>query len=188
MTMDALPDMVSVDGAEYKIRAGHKVILSIFKMLNDPEIADRDRMMLLRHMFFVDTAPWDAMGVFALFVRRGGEAAASDGERDFDYEQDAEEIYSAFMQVYGIDLISTDLHWWRFSALLTGVFACDNALTNKIRLRHMDDSKDKQKSALERSKRAAALTNAISRSEAARTEELAERLKNGLPISDLLRR
>ena len=45
------------------------------------------------------------------------------GEKKFDFVQDAELIYAAFYQAYGIDLIQEQgkLHWWKFSALLNGL-------------------------------------------------------------------
>lgn len=35
----------------------------------------------------------------------------------FSYEHDADYIYSAFMQAYGLDLARKSLHWWQFRAL-----------------------------------------------------------------------
>lgn len=40
------------------------------------------------------------------------------GERTLDYDIDAEYIYGAFMQAYGIDLTECDMHWHKFIALL----------------------------------------------------------------------
>lgn len=45
----------------------------------------------------------------------------SDGTRTIDYEIDADLIYSAFMEQYGIDLVSTPLHWHKVRALLEGL-------------------------------------------------------------------
>lgn len=45
----------------------------------------------------------------------------SNGEVVIDYEIDADYIYSAFLQAYGIDLIDTDLHWHKFTALLSSL-------------------------------------------------------------------
>jgi hypothetical protein len=42
-------------------------------------------------------------------------------ERVLDYEIDAPYIYAAFMEQYGIDLIETRLHWYKFVALLHGL-------------------------------------------------------------------
>ena len=38
-----------------------------------------------------------------------------------DYDIDADLIYASFMQAYGIDLTEVDLHWHKFSALLSGI-------------------------------------------------------------------
>lgn len=40
-----------------------------------------------------------------------------------DLEQDAEYIYSSFMQAYSIDLMERqgEMHWWKFKALLNGL-------------------------------------------------------------------
>lgn len=38
-------------------------------------------------------------------------------KRQYDFEYDAELIYAAFLQQYGIDLTSTNMHWWKFKAL-----------------------------------------------------------------------
>jgi len=38
-----------------------------------------------------------------------------------DYEIDADLIYAAFMGQYGIDLLTTDMHWYVFQALLSGL-------------------------------------------------------------------
>jgi len=35
----------------------------------------------------------------------------------FDFREDAGRLYAAFVQAYGIDLTSVDLHWWQFVEL-----------------------------------------------------------------------
>lgn len=163
-----------------------RVILRTLRMLADPEITDVDKPALLRKMFFKDDSPQDADAAFAWFLRMGSAGTVSGGERDFDYEQDASEIYSAFRQVYGIDLLAAPLHWWQFSALLNGLFATENALSSKVRLRHIDDSEGKRQAAIAWGKEAARLKEPISQSDAAFEKRISERLKNGLPISDLM--
>ena len=171
------------------IETDFRAILRILRMLTDPEIEDADRGWLLKRMFFRGKASKNPEKCFAEFVRMGREREPGAGERDFDYEQDSAEIYSAFRQVYGIDLMDVEkLHWWRFLPMLEGLFCCENALSNKIRLRHADDGEGQRKAALERQKRAVRLRESMSRSEAALEEELQERLKKGLPVADLLRR
>lgn len=46
-----------------------------------------------------------------------------------DYEYDADLIYSAFLEQYGIDLMDTDMHWYKFQALLFGL---NNTKLNEV--------------------------------------------------------
>lgn len=45
----------------------------------------------------------------------------SDGTKTLDYVIDSDLIYSAFLEQYGIDLISTPMHWHKVRALLEGL-------------------------------------------------------------------
>ena len=38
-----------------------------------------------------------------------------------DYDKDSPYIYAAFLEQYGIDLVDTRLHWYKFLALLHGL-------------------------------------------------------------------
>ena len=42
-------------------------------------------------------------------------------EKATDYTVDADYIYAAFMELYGIDLIESDMHWYKFLALFKGL-------------------------------------------------------------------
>ncbi len=188
-SLDELPESVAENGEEFAVNSDFRVILRIFRMLGDPEVNEEDKPCILRRLFYIGRKPDKAEDGFEWFISCGREKGEPGGERDFDYEQDAAEIYSAFRQVYGIDLMDVEkLHWWRFLPMLEGLFCCENALSNKVRLRHADDGQGQRKAALERQKRAVRLRESMSRSEAALEEELQERLKKGLPVADLLRR
>jgi hypothetical protein len=39
----------------------------------------------------------------------------------YSYEYDDEFIYSAFVECYGVDLNKTEMHWWKFKALMKGL-------------------------------------------------------------------
>lgn len=170
------------------IRTDYCQILRIFRMLHDPEIDDKDRTALILRMFYVDRVPRDAIDGFEWFAACGErhDMPGGSGKRDFDYEQDAQEIYAAFWQVYRIDLFSTELHWWQFSALLNGLFAGENALSNKVRIRHADDSGAQKKAAADRAKRAAEIKHAVSITDQTLHEQLKEKLLAGADISDIL--
>lgn len=175
----------------FALNTGHRTILRIIRMLRDPEIAEKDRPAILSRMFFADgkrPGKSGALMIFGWFVTCGNtdRNEATEDARDMDYEQDAQEIYSAFRQVYGIDLMETELHWWQFSALLSGCFACDNALSAKVRLRHADDSDSKRKAATERAKRAVQLNELHSRTDIELHDQLQNALKSGGDISGII--
>ena len=183
----ALPDTVEVDGSVYDIRPGFRNILKILRLQNDPDVLDGHKAELLRRWFFDGEAPEAWAEAFGHFVRAGDEPELSAGERDFDYEFDAPEIYASFWQLYGIDLMDEDLHWWQFRALLGGCFLCRCALSEKIRLRHLDVSKCEDKAAAQRAKDAAAIPDAVGIDERLLTEQVRERLLRGESIEDLIR-
>lgn len=54
-----------------------------------------------------------------------------------DMEQDAELVYAAFYQAYGIDLYQSDMHYETFRALLKGL-PPGTALSEVIKIRSMD--------------------------------------------------
>lgn len=172
----------------YKLNTDFRDVLTILAALNDPELSGAEKIMIARRRLFADDAPaaGEVMEAFTWFESCGLEReSAPDAARDFDFETDAREIYASFRQVYGIDLMQP-LHWWAFSALLDGVTAAPCALREKLRLRHMDDSRAQADAALERAKRAAAIEDAISLTDRARDDALRRRLAEGLPFDDLL--
>lgn len=185
-SLHGLPECVDVDGVSYGIRSDFRVVLRALKMLGDPEIGRNEKPILLAKIFYTVKAPADPWPAFERFVRCGRDDAAGGGVRDFDYEDDAQEIYAAFWQVYGIDLIDvSELHWWKFTALLNGLSG-SNALTAKIQLRHADDSEGERRSSLARAKNAVQLTEHVSKTDAAIQDKIIERLRHGEPIDDLI--
>lgn len=184
-----LPDSLCVNGVEYPIYTNFQVVLAALRALGDPNLDPQDRMKIAAGLLFSVKIPsGDWLTPFRDFVGCGQPDSETSDVRDFDYEQDAMELYSAFWQLYGIDLFSVKLHWWKFSALLHGAFSTDNALSNKVRLRHIDDTEARRKAATDRAKRNAELWEEVSAAEMAIEEQLRQRLKEGKPIDDLLRR
>lgn len=47
--------------------------------------------------------------------------ALSESKRSYDFEFDADAIYTSFLTAYRIDLITDDLHWWVFRELMLGL-------------------------------------------------------------------
>ena len=184
----ALPDSVVENGSAFPVNTDFRVILRILRLLQDTEVLDADKHRIFLRLFFPGAVPEQPYAAFSWFVACGI-PEDGDGERDFDFEQDSPEIYSAFMQIYRIDLLDCPgMHWWKFNAMLGGAFVCNTALSNKIHLRHMDDTQAKRKNDAARAKRRAEIKNYISHGDSMLEDELRRRLMNGEPIADMIRR
>lgn len=68
----------------------------------------------------------------------GGEGGS--GVLPFDYQCDAPYIIAAFQQLYGIDLTTEKVHWWRFRSLLRSALAEDVLFSRIVRWRTADTS------------------------------------------------
>jgi hypothetical protein len=66
-------------------------------------------------------------------------AGKADGVISCDWKLDSEYIYAAFLQQYGIDLITTNLHWFDFCALFNGLV--NTKLNDIISARHGKEKK-----------------------------------------------
>lgn len=184
----ALPESITVNGRAYFFRTGFKTILKIFAILNDPDVIESHKAERLVRLFYVDEYPqnhWEE--VFGWFIRCGDQPKETTRtERTFDYDFDAQEIYASFLQLYGIDLIETDMHWWQFSALLNGCCYCKCALSEKIRIRTLDVSKCENKAEAQRAKDSVRIPERIGQGEQITMDQILERLASGKPVSDLL--
>ena len=81
----------------------------------------------------------EALGAF---FHEKKEVPRSEGSSDtLDYDIDADYIYAAFMQGYGIDLMEEGLHWHKFLALWAAL--PDDTAMSKIIGDRQYDGKDK---------------------------------------------
>ena len=89
----------------------------------------------------------DAYGYMIEFYKAGEKAAESAAAESstapssglaFDYQCDAGYIVAAFQRLYGIDLTTEHVHWFRFRALLRGVIGEDCMFSRIIDWRTAD--------------------------------------------------
>lgn len=116
------PDTITVSGREYPVETDFRVWVEFQSILTgsgpEGERAERLAGFMARMGLTPSKEALDAMLVF--YTAESKErAAASQKSRPmaFDFQQDSEYIYAAFMGAYGIDLTTAALHWWRFKAL-----------------------------------------------------------------------
>ena len=117
-----LPQAVEVGGSFYKIHTNYKYFLRLGELLNQKSAALTD----FDFMYIDKIPPSRLEGIRALVEfmnpkRELPRTREKNRERVLDYEIDAPYIYAAFMEQYGIDLIDTRLHWYKFIALLHGL-------------------------------------------------------------------
>lgn len=135
---DPLPDSFVLFGREYPIRTDLRHWILVTELFEE-DVPPYTKVRLAAELLLIGGAE-----VFRRLCEEEGEAAynellravhrfsscgrtSSEGVRDerrgeavFDFTFDAERIYAAFWQAYGIDLCdcADELHFWRFMALL----------------------------------------------------------------------
>lgn len=184
---DVLPNSVQFMGDNYQLNLTFDVVLLAFSALRDQEMTPDDRLETFLSILVKGRLPatehWPKLfdSILELLnpikpkVKQydiNGDPIELPNEKkslSFDFDVDADLIYAAFWQTYGIDLTQEQgkLHWYSFKALLNGL--PDDTLFTKVRqIRQTDLSKIKnkeQKREMRRMKREVALPNEDDREE-----------------------
>ena len=123
--IDSLPE----EWNGYRLNTDFTIGIQIMQVQYDNALADFEKMnMFLELLFgeddgtlrehpagdeFEQCVKWFLNGWFHDHPEKD-----RDSGRDVDYDTDQWRIYADFLQVYGIDLSVTDMHWWKFCGLL----------------------------------------------------------------------
>jgi hypothetical protein len=128
----ALPD--ELEG--HKINPDFRNILRILRILGNPRLSEGTKSLQAKTRFYENDAPQNALALMIEFISAGRspEGDDKDEEARMDFEFDADEIYCSFVNEYDIDLMETDMHWYKFLTLLGGL-SPECALSRKISLR-----------------------------------------------------
>lgn len=109
----------------------------------------------------------------------------SNKEEILSYEYDADYIFSAFLDQYGVNIKKIEyLHWWEFKAMIKG-FKDDNKISEIMSIRAMDtkDLKGKELEHYKKLKKIYAIPK--DKKEVNRSKSIAEILKRGGDLSEL---
>ena len=125
------PETVDIGGRSVPIASGFREGIR-FEMMALDENLTADH--ILANYFGADwPEPYDEAIRAAIWFYHCGEEQTEEkpepeskkklknNRRSYDFEIDAEAIYTSFLQTYGIDLLAENLHWWIFRALLLGL-------------------------------------------------------------------
>lgn len=115
-----LPQAVKVGGRFFAIHTDFKYFLRFRELIKDKDAPIKN----FDFMYINEIPPSRLEGIRALceFMNPPRELPRRTGDESseivLDYDADAPYIYAAFLEQYGIDLIDTRLHWYKFLALL----------------------------------------------------------------------
>lgn len=174
--------MVLPDGREVPVNADFRVILKCLRTLKDRQFTDAQKEAFISLYFFNGLGVRNPSHLLNQFLSDGTESEGDGDPPVMDFEQDADVIYSSFMQSYGIDLIDIPfLHWSKFKALVAGL-GDETALGRRVSLRLAETSKlpPDKRAKLERAQRRVQLNAAPMTDEEERLQNaLNEALENG---------
>nr|DAZ26003.1 MAG TPA: hypothetical protein [Caudoviricetes sp.] len=148
---DKLPDYVVVEGREYQVYTDYRNWVNIELMLSSGTTTAEGLAEVLE-LCYVDALPPSldlALQGLYKFYTCGKQPVEkshklSKNKAIYNFDVDAEYIYSAFLSQYQIDLQTADLHWWTFRSLFTSLNE-DNMIVKIMQYRVMDISKIKDK-------------------------------------------
>ena len=121
------------------IDCGFRNILWILDVLSDVNLSEYRRLLYALKYFYPNGVPEDGIRLMSDFISQKKKNDEPKEEPSMDFEFDAEEIYADFLREYNIDLFDTEMHWYKFLALLNGL-SDNGALSRKIHIRTMDIS------------------------------------------------
>jgi hypothetical protein len=140
-----LPESVEVDGSLFKIHTSFKYWLRFLELIADSQTPPQD----FDFMYIEEKPASRINGLIALVqfcnpptILPRAETSGESGEKATDYTIDAAYIYAAFMEMYGIDLVESNLHWYKFQALFKGLH--DTKLNEIIGYRLWDNTSGKR--------------------------------------------
>lgn len=156
--MNILVDKLPTDYEGLKIETDFKSFILFELLMQDNEIEKEDKIQLALNLFYTEI-PNDikkAMDGILWFYSRGKFSKKKEEEEKnnnnvkskkkiYSYEHDADLIYTAFLDQYGIDLNDIKyLHWFKFKAMFEGLKS-DNKICEIMGYRAIDISKIKDK-------------------------------------------
>lgn len=131
--IDKLPCSVIVDNIDTEIVSDFRTSILFEQLMKDNSVNDDVKIELALNLYFpnqyiINTI--DAVNKIIWFYGGGKYIKESSNKSSnssknvniYDFEQDADYIYAAFMEQYKIDLADINyLHWWKFKSLFYGL-------------------------------------------------------------------
>ena len=140
--IDKLPHHVDIDGVKYQINCDFRTSIRFELLIQESDLSIQDKVNQALKLYF-NEIPYNTKKAVEQIIwfyscgasdkdKCSNDNATSSNltQRAYSFEYDKNYIFSAFYQIYGIDLIKKDLHWWKFKALFNSL--TDDCLFSKI--------------------------------------------------------
>ena len=114
---DKLPDSVEFNGKRIRLDLDFRNVIRMIDTISKDDILPEAR----EYCALKCICKHPVSGMYPAVADLLGFKPHEARQKVTDFEQDADLIRAAFLQVYGINLFRDRLHWFEFSALLTGL-------------------------------------------------------------------
>ena len=123
MLLDRVPDHLIISGIRYRVNTSFRTWIKYEKLLIEKAEVSIEEIFSLVFDGIVPTPKHyeEAVNQILWFYQcgRDNQSHSNKSRKEvFSYDYDDGFIEAAFWQQYGIDLDTTDLHWWKFHALM----------------------------------------------------------------------
>lgn len=139
------PQYAEIDGVKYKINTDYRVALACLNAINDEEITDIERAIVVIALLFGEDVEIpnmeEALKKASYYLCCGNSAKKHENkEIVMDFNQDEEYIRTSIRTDYGINMNEIEyMHWWEYNELIHGL--TEKCILSKvINIRTMDES------------------------------------------------
>lgn len=123
-----LPTSLNIGGEDFKIRYGWRAVMDILVAMNDPDLDDMGKAVVMIQIMFPD---WkkirsehmdEAMQKACEFIDCNQKDSGKPKPKMIDWEQDASIIIPEINKVAGREVrLDPNIHWWTFFGWFMGV-------------------------------------------------------------------
>ena len=115
---ERLPNSIEINGKKYRLNLDFRNVLKMMYVLQNDDFIHGAREYLALKCVMKHPPKDYRWALYIVHHFLFGENKNTEEKRVTSFEQDADMIRAAFLQVYGINLYRDKLHWFEFTALL----------------------------------------------------------------------
>lgn len=116
-----LPTTIEVEGRSFSLKTDFRKWIFFDEMVRDNDTEGLRDLISNKPSYLTDDI---VVALYRFYMNPNScpHDTESSGDNAYDFREDGELIYAAFIQQYGIDLIEVDyMHWHKFKALFNGL-------------------------------------------------------------------